>query len=246
MDTFINLMRELWMRIARLVFWKRSEARYVVLLGGPGAGKGTVASRLKERLGLPHLQTGQLIRAEIQSGSSLGAELAPLVSSGQLVPDHIVMQLLRRELSGPDYVHGAILDGIPRTVNQARALRGMLLFWGNRVNRVVFLEVDEADVIERLAYRRICSNKSCGASFHTKFAPSRAGNSCDRCSSPLLKRSDDEPEVIRERLKVFAETFGPLESFYQENKLLTRVSTNNSRPLEDVLKDVIFTIEEFD
>ncbi|MBX9686681.1 MAG: nucleoside monophosphate kinase [Candidatus Obscuribacterales bacterium] len=246
METFLNLAREMWMRFARLLFWKRSEARFVVILGAPGAGKGTIASRLKERLGLPHLQTGHLIRSEIASGSALGQELAPLVASGQFVNDEIVMKLLRRELAGPDYVHGAILDGIPRTENQARMLRRMLMLWGNKINRVVMLDVNIDDVLERLTLRRTCSNKSCGASYHLKFAPSSQEGICDRCGHELVARADDKPEVIRERLRVFNETFKPLCDFYEQGKLLTRVATNNDRSVEDVLKDVIFTIEQFD
>ena len=246
MDTFLNLLREIWMRFARLIFWKRSEARYVVILGGPGAGKGTIAGLLKDRLGLPHLQTGQLIRAEIESGSELGKELAPIVKAGGFVPDEVVMRLLRRELASNNYVHGAILDGVPRTMEQARTLRRMLLWWGNKVNRVVMLDINAEDAIERMLHRRTCSNKSCGASYHMKFAAPQKEDTCDHCGHALRKRSDDNEETIRERMRVFHQTFGPLCAFYSKNRLFTRVVTNNERSVEDVLKDVIFTIEQFD
>ncbi len=246
METFFNLLREIWMRFARLLYWKRSEARYVVVIGGPGAGKGTIASRLMERLALPHLSTGQLIRSEIETNSALGQELAPYVEAGQFVPDEMVMQLLKHELKKPAYVHGAILDGIPRTTDQARMLRRMLMWWGAKVDRVVMLDVSEEDAIERLSLRRTCSNKSCGKSYHLKFAPSSEDGQCDHCSHPLATRDDDDPEVIRQRLQVFNNTFGPLCDFYESTSQLTRVETNNERSAEDVLKDVIFTIEQFD
>ena len=234
------------MRLARIVFFNRSQARFVVILGGPGFGKDTVAERLKERLGLPVLTTGSLLRAAIASGSALGQEIAPLVNSGKFVEDAVIMRLVREELAKPEYSHGAILNGIPRTLSQANALRSQLTWWGNKVNRVVMLEVCDEDVMERLSLRRICSNKGCNKSYHLKFAPPAKEGVCDSCKSELQTRKDDDPDVVRERLRVFNETFGPLRQFYQQNSLLTCVRSDNKKSVEEVVKDVIFTIEQFD
>ena len=246
MDTLSNLAREMWMRLARIVFFNRSQARFVVILGGPGAGKDTIAERLKERLGLPHLTTGSLLRAEIASGSDLGKEIEPLVHSGKFVDDATVMKLVRRELAKPAYKHGAILNGIPRTLEQAIQLRSLLLWWGNKVNRVVMLDVAADDVLERLSLRRTCSNKTCGKTYHLKFAPTVREGVCDKCNHELHSRHDDKPEVIQERLRVFRETFQPLARFYEQNSQLTRVVGDNKKNVDEVLKDVIFTIEQFD
>jgi adenylate kinase len=246
MDTLSNLLREIWMRLARIVFFNRSQARFVVILGGPGFGKDTVAERLKERLGLPVLTTGSLLRSAIASGSALGNEIAPLVNSGKFVDDAIILRLVRAELAKPEYAHGAILNGIPRTLTQASALRSQLTWWGNKVNRVVMLEVSEEDVLERLSLRRICSNKSCNKSYHLKFAPSTKEGVCDSCKCELQTRQDDNPDVVRERLRVYNETFGPLRKFYEQSSLLTRVRSDNKKSVDEIVKDVIFTIEQFD
>lgn len=246
MSSVFEFLRELWIRLARLVFWKRNDSKYIVLLGAPGAGKGTIASMLKEKLGLPQLQTGQLIRTEIESGSPLGKALAPMVAAGAYISDEIIIKLFKQELRKPEYVNGAILDGIPRTVEQALSLRRTLLFWGNKVNRVVLLDIAEEDVVERILLRRTCSSKACGASFHLKFAPPASENVCDYCGSRLKQRSDDNEKTIRERLRVFNESSGPLRDFYKASKLLTVVKTSNKRSPEEVLRDVIFTIEQFD
>lgn len=246
MDTLNNFLREMWMRLARVVFFKRSLARFVVILGGPGAGKDTIAERLKERLGLPHLTTGNLLRAEIASGSALGKEIAPLVHAGKFVDDDTVMKLVRRELVKPEYAHGAILNGIPRTVDQAIQLRSLLMLWGNKVNRVVFLDVAEDAVLERLSLRRTCSNKKCGKTYHLKFAPPKREGVCDSCDHELHSRHDDQPQVIQERLRVFNDTFGPLAKFYEKNSQLTRVLGDNKKSVDEILRDVIFTIEQFD
>lgn len=243
LGTFFN---EIWIRIARFIYWNRRSAKFVVILGGPGAGKGTIADGLTSRLALPHLNMGNILRREISQNTPIGLEYGPLIKSGKFVPDKVIIKLLKAELAKPEYAQGAILDGIPRTRNQAKQLSVILSRMGNKVNRVVLLDVSPEDVLERLSLRRICANKDCGKTYHDKLTPPRLRGLCDICGSPLAQRDDDKAEVVQERLKVFAETFTPLRKFYETRKLLTVVTSSNDKGPEAVLKDVIFAIEEFD
>lgn len=237
------LAREIWMRLARLIYWPRRDARFIVILGAPGAGKGTISSMLSEKTGLPHLNMGNLFRREIANNTAIGKKWGPVVKAGRLVPDKVSLKLLRAELCKHEYCKGAILDGFPRTLGQARRLRSMLTWWGNKVNRVVLLDVSVEDVLERLSQRKSCA---CGKTYHATMSPPKVANTCDACGKPLFTRDDDKPEVVRERMRVFDNTFGPLCDFYEAAGLLTRVETNNTKSTQDVLTDVVFTIEEFD
>lgn len=238
--------QEIWLRVAWLFFWKRRGARYIVILGAPGAGKGTISTMLSARMNLPILSTGNLLRREIANGTAIGKKCEALVKSGQFVSDDIVLKLLRQELDKAEYFQGAIFDGYPRNLLQAQTLRKTLAWWGNKVNRVVLLDVEEKDLVERLSLRRICSNKVCGQTFHVNFKPPRAENRCDVCQSELTVREDDKPEVVKDRLHVFHETSGPLRRYYERSRLLTRVVADNTTGPEDVLQNVLFTIEQFD
>jgi adenylate kinase len=248
----MNLFREIWMRLARLCFWKRRDARFFVILGAPGSGKGTISALLSqeverlEGVTLPLLITGNLVRREIEDKTPIGLKWGPVVKAGGMIPDRVIMQLVKRELNKPEYYNGAILDGIPRTVGQARMIRRMLMWWGNKINRVVLLDATEEDLLVRLAGRRTCSNKSCGKTYHTAFNPPKVEDVCNACGSALIVRDDDKPEVVKERLKVYAKASGKLLRFYELSGLLTRVITSNTRSVEEVTKDVLFTIEQFD
>lgn len=246
MEAIKGIFLEAWLCLARLFFWKRRYARFVVLLGGPGAGKGTIAAMLTAKLGLPQLNTGNLLRREIEENTEIGRTIKAYLGNGQLAPEYLVMKVVRRELSKPEYIHGAILDGIPRRATQAKKLRRMLAFWGAKVNRAVLLEVPEDDLIERLSLRRTCSNTDCGHTFHDKFSPARLQNTCDHCGSALERRNDDNPEVIKKRLVVFKQEFGPVCDFYQRSHKLTVCKSSNAMTPQQVFEQVLFAIEQSD
>lgn len=246
MEAIKGILLEAWLCFARLFFWKRRYARFVVLLGGPGAGKGTIAAMLTAKLGLPQLNTGNILRREIEQNTEVGQLIKGYLKNGQLAPEYLVMKVVRQELSKPEYIHGAILDGIPRRASQAKKLRRMLAFWGAKVNRAVLIEVPEEDLIERLSLRKTCSNKDCGHTFHEKFLPARCEGICDHCGSTLERRPDDNPEVIKKRFKVFKEEFGPVCDFYQRSQRLTICQSSNAMRPQQVCEQILFAIEQSD
>lgn len=198
----------------------------VVLLGPPGAGKGTQAQRLAKHERIPQIATGDIIRAAIKSGSALGAQFKAYSERGELVPDELVVALVDERLGQPDCQSGFILDGFPRTVPQATALERLLEGKGIRLTAVVLFEVVDAVVVERLSGRRTCPQ--CGKSFHVTLEPPKVADVCDHCSSALVQRADDRPEVISERLRVYREQTAPLIAFYRAARLLQTI--NADRP----------------
>ena len=211
---------------------RSSNKRYIVLLGGPGAGKGTLATQLAALLGIAHLGMGDVLRRkEIQL--EFGDRLAEM-SRGGLVPDSLILEILERELARPEYANGAILDGIPRTLEQALLLERRLAWQGVSVNNTVLLDVEEEELVERLSFRRICPNLSCRRSYHLKYAPPQVADICDACKGPLIQRPDDVPEVIRERLRKYSVEILPLCKYYQDARrvMVTVKSTKGSTPQE--------------
>ena len=189
----------------------------IVLLGAPGAGKGTQAAKLVEEFKLPHISTGDMLRAAVKAGTPLGQKAKSYMDAGDLVPDDVIIGIIKERLAQDDCKNGFILDGVPRTVAQAEALEEM----GVGIDKVVDIEVSDERIIQRLSGRRVCS--ACGASYHTTAKPSVKPDVCDRCGGALIVRKDDEPATILERLKVYHELTEPLVDFYRERGKLVVV-----------------------
>lgn len=193
----------------------------LILLGPPGAGKGTQAQRLAERLGIPQVSTGDILRAAVAAGTPLGREAKATMDRGALVPDGVVIGIIRERLKAPDCARGYILDGFPRTVAQAEALDETLGGMGTPLTAVLSLTVDPEELVRRLAGRRSCG--SCGAAYHLETAPPRSPGRCDRCGGELFQREDDREETIRKRLAVYRDQTAPLVEYYRGRGLLKEV-----------------------
>ena len=182
----------------------------IIFLGAPGAGKGTQAERVSEKLGIPSISTGAIIREAVSSGTEMGRSAKEYMDAGKLLPDEVVIGMIKERLAQSDCQNGFILDGFPRTVPQAEALETM----GVEIDRVIDIEVPDETIITRMSGRRVCPSSQCGASYHTVWKPSQDGSSCDRCGQPLTVRKDDMPEVVRDRLRVYHEQTEPLKAYY--------------------------------
>ena len=180
----------------------------LILLGAPGAGKGTQAEIISETLRIPTISTGNIIREALKSGTELGRKAKGYMDSGQLVPDDIVIGIIRDRLAQPDCADGFILDGFPRTIPQAEALDRM----GVAIDRVIEIEVADDTIARRVSGRRICP--SCGSSYHVDYKRPTVEGICDRCGDTLVQRQDDRPDTVRERLSVYHEQTEPLKSYY--------------------------------
>ncbi len=196
----------------------------IIFLGAPGAGKGTQAEIVSERLGIPSISTGAIIREAIKTGTEMGLKARAYTESGTLVPDDVVIGIIKERLANPDCANGYILDGFPRTVPQAEALDEM----GVKLDVVLSIEVSDDAIVERMSGRRVCE---CGASYHVKYNPSSDGEHCDKCGKPLTIRRDDAPEVVLSRLQVYHETTEPLKGFYAAKGILKLV--DGQEKLED-------------
>lgn len=206
-----------------------------MIFGPPGAGKGTQAKLLSERLGVPHIATGDMLREAVKAGTRLGGLAKKYMDEGRLVPDEVVIGMVEERLRQPDCSKGFILDGFPRTIEQAEALDSELEKLGLKLDAVLNLEVGDEEVVKRIALRRTC--RSCGAVFHLIFNPPRREGVCDRCGGELYQRDDDREEVVRNRLKVYRQQTKPLLEFYRRRGLLRDV--NGERSIEDVFKEIL-------
>ena len=209
----------------------------LIFLGPPGAGKGTQARRLSEKLHIPQISTGDLLRAAKQQQTKLGLEAEKYMSAGQLVPDALVIAMIRERLEAQDCKNGFILDGFPRTIPQAEALQSTLKDVGAVMDRVLDLKVDSEEVVKRLSGRRQCA--SCKENYHLSFKPSKNG-ACDHCGAQLIQRDDDKESVIRKRLEVYQKQTEPLIGYYQDKGLLKVIEGRASIDIifENILKAV--------
>ncbi len=182
----------------------------IIFLGAPGAGKGTQADIVAAKLGIPTISTGAIIREALKSGTEMGVKAKKFIEAGALVPDDVVIGIIKERLAKSDCEKGFILDGFPRTVPQAEALDKM----GIELDKIVSIEVPDEEIVKRMSGRRVCA--ACGASYHVEFNPSEDGANCDKCKTPLTTRKDDDPEVVKSRLEVYHSTTEPLKDFYSE------------------------------
>ncbi len=206
----------------------------IVLLGPPGSGKGTQASSLEKRRGIPHIASGDLLRANARDGSELGRRAKPYMDRGDLVPDGLILDMMAERLSEPDAQEGYILDGFPRTVAQAEALGEHLERLGRDLDAVIYLQVPEAEILRRLSGRRTCP--VCNAVYHIDTMPPREEGICDRCGARLIQRDDEKPEVVRKRLEVYEEQTRPLLDFYQSRGLLHEI--DGTIGADNVLREI--------
>ena len=208
----------------------------LILLGAPGAGKGTQAEMLIEQLSIPSISTGNMLREAMANGSELGKQVKACMDSGSLVSDDVILSIVAERVAQPDCNNGFILDGVPRTLAQAEALDAK----GVRIDHVVSIEIDDAVIEGRMTGRRVCTK--CGASYHIVAHPPKEEGICDHCGSEVVIRKDDAPETVRHRLEVYHESTEVLKDYYaKQNKL---VLVNGDQPIEDANRDILRALGE--
>lgn len=206
----------------------------ILFLGAPGAGKGTQAALISKKLGIPHISTGDIFREAVSLGTELGKKAKEYMDRGELVPDEIVIGIVKERISQDDCKNGFVLDGFPRTVAQAEALDAVLQEMGMKIDHVFNVEVSEDEVVRRLTGRRTC--KSCGAVYHVEFNPPKEQGACDSCGSELYQRDDDREETVRNRMRVYQEKTAPLIDYYSGKGVLRNIM--GEAPVEKVTEEI--------
>jgi adenylate kinase len=212
----------------------------IILLGPPGVGKGTQGQLLQEKYEMPLVSTGDILREAVKNKTPLGIKANAYMTKGELVPDDVVIGIIVDRLKERDCDGGFILDGFPRTIDQAIALDGILKTEGKDITSVIYLDVNTNEIVKRLSGRRIC--RSCGAAYHTIFNPSLNAGICDKCSGELYQRDDDNEEVIQSRLKVYSDQTSPLIEFYERKELLSAVDGLGS--IEEIFSKITHAVGE--
>jgi adenylate kinase len=212
----------------------------LVLLGPPGAGKGTQAQRIKSRYDLAHLSTGDLLREAVAEGTELGRQAKDIMAAGRRVPDDLIIRLVEERIGQPDSAGGFVLDGFPRTRGQAEALDMLLARHGQKLDAVVELAVDDDALVDRIAGRFSCAN--CGAGYHDRFKPTRTPRVCDACgSTELTRRPDDNAETVRARLRAYHDQTAPLLPYYRDKGLL--VTVDGMAEIDQVADEIVRKLE---
>ncbi|MBO3407228.1 adenylate kinase [Clostridium perfringens] len=206
----------------------------IVLLGPPGAGKGTQAKSISNRYSIPHISTGDIFRKNISENTPLGIEAKSYMDNGQLVPDEVTINMVKDRLQQDDCKNGYLLDGFPRTVHQAEALDNFLTEREESIDTALLIEVPKEFILERMTGRRVCP--SCGASYHIKFNPPTNDGKCDLCGSDVIKRKDDTEETVKERLDVYENQTQPLIDFYKNKKQLSVV--DGTQAINEVFESI--------
>lgn len=215
----------------------------IIMLGGPGSGKGSVGGILANDYKIPHISTGDIFRNEIKNETELGIKIKELIANGQLVSDELTIKIVENRLLQPDCENGVVLDGFPRTEAQAIALEKFMKENNRKVDAAVELDVSDEDITTRIINRVVCSNKECGESYNTVFMPPKVEGKCDKCGSDLYRRADDNEESVKNRLEVYHKQAEVILKFYKDRGLLFTVRPDIYSPT--VLQDSVKTVEDY-
>ena len=212
----------------------------IVMLGAPGAGKGTQAIKIADKYDIPHISTGDIFRANIKGGTELGQKAKSYIDKGELVPDEVTIGMLLDRIAQDDCKNGYVLDGFPRTIPQAESLTEALKSQDDKIDFALNIDVPDEAIIERMSGRRACPK--CGATYHIVYAAPKTENICDKCGSELIIRSDDKPETVKDRLNVYHQQTEPLIAYYKAAGVLREV--NGTQELPKVFEDVVAILSE--
>ena len=207
----------------------------LIMLGAPGAGKGTQAKRIAAKYGIPHISTGDIFRANIKNGTELGKQAQTYMDQGLLVPDELTVDLVIDRLAQDDCKYGYILDGFPRTIPQAEALDAALAKLGEKMDYAIDVDVPDENIVSRMSGRRACTG--CGATYHIVYNPSKKGECCEVCGEKLILRDDDKPETVQKRLNVYHEQTQPLIDYYTKQSILRTV--DGTQDMNDVFAEIV-------
>ena len=207
----------------------------IIMLGAPGAGKGTQAKQIADKFQIPHISTGDIFRANIKEGTELGTKAKAFMDKGELVPDELTVQLVVDRIAKDDCKRGFVLDGFPRSIPQAEVLDETLAKMGEKMDYAIDVDVPDENIVNRMGGRRACVN--CGATYHIVNVPTKVEGICDKCGSETILRDDDKPETVQKRLSVYHTQTQPLIEYYKKQGILK--SVDGTRPMDDVFADIV-------